>query len=309
MTLSNLKRIELRKQWADEARDFTPWLSSDKGLAMLGELLGMELELEDTEVRVGNYRADIVAKDILNDHYVVIENQLEPTNHDHIGKLFTYAASFGASSLVWIAEKFREEHRQAIDWFNDVTVTDVDFFGIEIELLQIGESPYAPNFKIVSKPNEWTRSIRASKQNLTEWDGVKQQYWTEFNEYISEHKVPINIRKPHKGHWYSVSLGVSTAVFSFTLRSNNKDIACEITLKGSSAKELYSHLEEESDEIESIIGGKLEWRELPEKKVSRIICRKKIDPADESKWNDAFEWYSMIIGKFREAFVERVKAF
>ena len=134
MTLSNLKRIELRKQWADEARDFTPWLSSEKGLVMLGELLGMELELEDTEVSVGSYRADIVAKDILSDQYVVIENQLEPTNHDHIGKLFTYAASFGASTLVWIAQKFREEHRQAIDWFNDVTVKEVDFFGIEIEL-------------------------------------------------------------------------------------------------------------------------------------------------------------------------------
>ena len=228
MTLSNLKRIELRKQWADEARDFTPWLSSEEGLVMLGELLGMELELEDTEVSVGSYRADIVAKDILSDQYVVIENQLEPTNHDHIGKLFTYAASFGASTLVWIAQKFREEHRQAIDWFNDVTVKEVDFFGIEIELLQIGDSPYAPNFKIVSKPNEWTRSIRASKQQLTAWDSIKQQFWTEFNDYISENKIPINIRKPHIGHWYDVSMGVSTANFTFTLRSNKKDIACEL---------------------------------------------------------------------------------
>ena len=309
MTLSNLKRIELRKQWADEARDFTPWLSSEEGLVMLGELLGMELELEDTEVRVGSYRADIVAKDILNDQYVVIENQLEPTNHDHIGKLFTYAASFGASTLVWIAQKFREEHRQAIDWFNDVTVKDVDFFGIEIELLQIGDSPYAPNFKIVSKPNEWTRSIRASKQQLTEWDSIKQQFWTEFNDYISENKVPINIRKPHIGHWYDVSMGVSTVNFTFTLRSNKKDIACELYINSSEATELFSHLEEDKDEIESIIGGKMEWHELPTKKASRIIYRKKIDPADESKWGDAFEWYSMIIGKFREAFVERVKAF
>ncbi|MBT3747513.1 MAG: DUF4268 domain-containing protein [Bacteroidetes bacterium] len=309
MTLSNLKRIELRKEWADEARDFTPWLSSEKGLAMLGELLGMELELEDTEVRVGSYRADIVAKDSLSEQYVVIENQLEPTNHDHIGKLFTYAASFGASSLVWIAEKFREEHRQAIDWFNDVTVKDVDFFGIEIELLQIGDSPYAPNFKIVSKPNEWTRSIRASKQKLTAWDSTRLEYWTAFNEYINSNNVKINNRKPHTGHWYDVAMGISGAHFTFTMRGQKQDIACELYIDGADAKELFQHLEADANEIEKIIGGEMEWHELPTKKASRIIFREKIDPADESKWHNAFEWYSMIIRKFREAFTERVKGF
>lgn len=309
MSLSSLKRIDLRKEWADEARDFTPWLSNEKGLALLGELLGMELELEDTEVSVGNYRADIVAKDALSDQYVVIENQLEPTNHDHIGKLFTYAASFGASSLVWIAEKFREEHRQAIDWFNDVTVKDVDFFGIEIELLQIGDSPYAPNFKIVSKPNEWTRSIRASKQKLTAWDSTRMEFWAAFNDYISSNKIPINIRKPHSGHWYDVALGVSGAHFTFTMRGQKKDIACELYMDGSDAKELYQHLEEDSTEIEEVIGGKLEWHELPEKKASRIVLRKSIDPANEAKWQEAFEWYGMIIKKFRDAFVVRIKAF
>ena len=134
MALSTLKQIPVRKQWPDEAKDFTPWLASKNGLALLSETLGMELELEDTEVWVGNYRADIVAKDTLTNEYVVIENQLTATNHDHIGKLFTYSASFGATTLVWTAERLREEHRQAIDWFNDITTDNIDFYGIEIEL-------------------------------------------------------------------------------------------------------------------------------------------------------------------------------
>ena len=153
MKLGKLKHINLRKQWEDEARDFTPWLASDEGMELLSEALGMELELFDTEVSVGNYRADIVAKDLISNQFVVIENQLSKTDHDHIGKLFTYSASFGAQTLVWISEKLREEHRQAIDWFNEITIKDVDFFGIEMELLQIGDSSFAPNLKIVSKPN------------------------------------------------------------------------------------------------------------------------------------------------------------
>ena len=120
MKLGQLKHIELREQWSDEARQFTPWLSSEEGLSLLGETLGMELELEDTEVYVGNYRADIVAKDSMSNQFIVIENQLSSTDHDHIGKLLTYAASFDAKTIVWIAKKVREEHRQALDWFCQV---------------------------------------------------------------------------------------------------------------------------------------------------------------------------------------------
>lgn len=148
-----MSHVVLREKWADEAKDFTPWLSSDEGLSLLGEVLGMELELEDTGVSVGNYKADIISNNTIINEYVVIENQIVPIDHDHTGKLFTYAASFGALVLVWIAEQFREEQRQAIDWFNNATVKDVEFGGIEIELLQIGDSPNAPNIKKVSKPN------------------------------------------------------------------------------------------------------------------------------------------------------------
>ncbi len=305
--LSKLERVELREEWADEAKNFTPWLASDEGLALLGESLGMELELVDTEVYVGNYRADVVAKDILSEQNVVIENQLSSTDHDHIGKLFTYAASFDAQTIVWIARTIREEHRQAIDWFNEITVKKVDFFGIEIELLQIGDSPLAANFKLVCKPNEWTRTIRAQRQNMTEGDTLKLEYWTAFNEYNQNHNVNIRARKPGAQHWYDIALGRGGSHLTLTLRTNHKDIGCELCLSSDDAKELFDVLEADKSPIEKELGGELEWKKLPEKKQSRIILRKKLDPTDRDQWDQIFQWYAETADKYRQAFLPRLK--
>lgn len=309
MPLSKLIRVELRSQWTDEAKEFTPWLSSKEGLMLLGETLAMELELEDTEVYVGNYRADIVAKDSLSNNYVVIENQLSATDHDHIGKLLTYAASFEASTIVWISQKFREEHRQALDWFNEITIKDVDFFGIEIERLQIGDSPFAPNLKIVSKPNEWTRSIRGQKQIQTKGAMLKLEFWNAFNDYIESHNKEIRQRKPQAQHWYDVAIGKSGVHVSLTLRTNWKDLGCEVYMHDENAKDLYHYLLEDKETIEAIIEEGLEWHELPEGKASRVVLRKSLDPTDKNNWNDCFQWYTNAIAKFKEAFVPRIMKF
>jgi len=263
MSLSKLKRIDLRKQWSDEARDFTPWLSSEEGLLILSDLLGLDLEKVETEVYVGNYRADIVAKDSLTDRYIVIENQLTTTDHDHIGKLLTYAASFEAKTIIWIAQQFREEHRQAIDWFNDITSQEVDFFGIELELLQIGDSPYAPNLKIVSKPNEWTRNIRVSKQSVTAGGMKYLDYWEAFNNYIKNNNLDINIRKPFPQHWYDIAIDTSHANLALTLRLRNNDIGTELYISRQNDKDLYTYLSNMKDKMEEIIGTDVEWQLLP----------------------------------------------
>ncbi|ODS29894.1 MAG: hypothetical protein SCARUB_05002 [Candidatus Scalindua rubra] len=309
MILGKLTHLDLRQQWQDEARNFTPWLSSEEGLSILGETLGMELELEDTEVYVGNYRADIVAKDTPSNDYVVIENQLSSTDHDHIGKLLTYAASFGAKTIVWIAKKIREEHRQALDWFNEITVQNVDFFGIEMELLQIADSPYAPNLKIVSKPNEWTRSIRAEKQKLTKGDTLKVEFWTSFNDYLQNNQVNINRRKPGAQHWYDIAVGRGGVHFALLLRTNKRDIACEVNMHDENAKRMYNYLFADKDDIERNIGNSLEWKELPEGKSSRIILRESMDPSDKSKWDEIFSWYVDTVSRYRKAFVPRIKRF
>ena len=160
MATTNLGRLEpvnLRRVWANEESDFTPWLADQKNLAILGDALGMSLEFVSREEAVGPYSADILCRDSNDGTQVVVENQLESTDHDHLGKLLTYAAHLGARVLVWIAKSFTDQHRAALDWLNEVSETGTRFFGLEIELWQIGESPPAPKFNVVARPNDWTK--------------------------------------------------------------------------------------------------------------------------------------------------------
>ncbi len=149
--LGRLERVELRQVWTGEAADFPPWLAQN--IAVLGDALNLELELEAQEQPVGPFRADILCKDTATGQWVLIENQLARTDHTHLGQLLTYAAGLDAVTVVWVAARFTDEHRAALDWLNAHTGEDIDFFGLEIELWRIGSSPIAPKFNVVSKPN------------------------------------------------------------------------------------------------------------------------------------------------------------
>ena len=161
--LGQLKKVDIRSQWQNEGADFTPWLASDAGITMLSDALGIELEVEDVEVAVGPYSADILARDTATGDYVVIENQLGRTDHDHLGKSLTYTAGLDASAVVWIAADFTEEHKKALDWLNINSSEDVSYFGIRVELWQIEDSKPAVNFNIISRPAEFGRKAITSK--------------------------------------------------------------------------------------------------------------------------------------------------
>ena len=141
---SELESVDLKNGWANEGADFTPWLAQEENLKLLGRTLNMELEIVSTEASVGRYRADIVCTDTSNDTTVLIENQLQRTDHKHIGQVLTYAAGLNAVSIVWIAAEFTDEHRAALDWFNNITEANFRFFGLEVELWKIGDSAIAP---------------------------------------------------------------------------------------------------------------------------------------------------------------------
>ena len=155
----------LRKAWPNEAKDFTPWLASH--LEYIGNILEMDLELVEKESKVGGYSADILAKvaDAEDDSesYVVIENQLEDSNHDHLGKLITYASGKKAKAIVWVVKKARDEHREAIKWLNDNTTSELGFYLLEIELWHIGTSKLAPKFNVVERPNEWAKVVKSGQ--------------------------------------------------------------------------------------------------------------------------------------------------
>jgi hypothetical protein len=157
--LGRLERVDLRDIWLSEASDFTPWLARKENLDILGQTLVIDLELEAQERPVGPFRADILCKDIGSDRWVLIENQLERTDHNHLGQLLTYASGLEAVTIVWIAAHFTEEHRSTLDWLNRITDGSFRFFGLEVELWRIGDSPPAPKFNIVSKPNDWSQSV------------------------------------------------------------------------------------------------------------------------------------------------------
>src|SRR5437763_1688882 len=145
-SLGLLERVDLRKAWLSESSDFTPWLAQPENLKLLGDAIGLELELEAQEKEVGPFRADILCKAAQSDSWVLIENQLELTDHRHLGQILTYAAGLKAVTIVWVAQTIREEHRAALDWLNSVTNEQINFFGLEIELWKIGDSPFAPKF-------------------------------------------------------------------------------------------------------------------------------------------------------------------
>jgi hypothetical protein len=208
LPLSTLERVELRHAWERESEDFTPWLAQAENIEMLGEELGLDLEVEAQEKNVGLFRADILCKDTATGNWVLIENQLAKTDHVHLGQLLTYAAGLQAVTIVWVAERFCDEHRAALDWLNEITDDRFSFFGLEIELWRIGTSPVAPKFNIVSKPNDWTKGAGGTVQVVDSPTGQLQlEYWTALREAAKQLKSFLKMQTPRPQAWSDVSLG------------------------------------------------------------------------------------------------------
>jgi hypothetical protein len=213
--LGRLERVDLRDIWVSEATSFTPWLARPENMAVLAETLDMDLEVEALERAVGSFRADILCKDLGTDRWVLIENQLERTDHTHLGQLLTYASGLEAVTIVWIAARFTEEHRSTLDWLNKITNDSFRFFGLEVELWRIGASPAAPKFNIISKPNEWSHSVAQAARaidgaELSETRVMQRQYWGALNLVLDTVGGPLRgNRKPQPQSWMGYGIGRS----------------------------------------------------------------------------------------------------
>jgi hypothetical protein len=300
--LGKLANVELREAWNHEAKDFTNWLSEDENLSLLSDEIGIDIKLIQTEAKVGSFNVDILAEEENTGHRIIIENQLEPTDHDHLGKLITYASGHDAKYIIWIVKDVRDEHRQAIDWLNEHTDAGVNFFAIRIELWQIENSPFAPKFHVVSQPNDWAKAIRVSggQGELSETRLIQLEFWNKFIEYASAHKANIKLRKPLPQQWYEMSYGVSGSRVSLTINTNTNLLGCEIYIPDS--KELFHSIHENKDKIEHELGEKLEWMELPNKKASRIKITRDGDMYDKNKWKEYLEWFLAETLKFQNVF-------
>ena len=307
MTLGKLKKIDLREEWKHEANDFTSWLSQEGNLRLLGDEIGYEIVLIKTEAKVGNFNVDILAEEENSKKKIVIENQLEITDHDHLGKLITYASGHVASVAIWVVRDVREEHRKAVDWLNEHTVDGIEFYLLKIELWQIGESPYAPKFEIICKPNDWARAVKESSESgtLSETNLNQLEFWTQFKRFALEKKSPISLQKPSPQHWAYISIGSAEACMSLTINSVKGVIGCEVYIYNNKA--LYAQLLAHKEEIEGELGEQAKWMELPGKKASRIKVSKSVDFNDKGKWMEQFSWLLKEAEKLHQTFPKYLK--
>lgn len=307
--LGNLRKINIREKWSHEALEFTPWLAKEENIMKLGQTLGLELEVENTEVAVGPYWADILAKDTGNGNYVIIENQLEKTDHDHLGKAITYASVLDASAVIWVASKFTEEHKKALDWLNEHTSSSTSFYGVVLELWQIDDSRPAVFFNVISQPNEVMRQAMLSKssENLSDARKLQFEFWTRFKEILEQQPEIPSVQSARPQYWYDISLGRSGITLSNIASTTTKKIGVRIYISNKIAHSVLPQLVEMKDEIESEIGQKLEWNPNPENKDKIICLTKDADLELKGKWPEYLNWLTDLSIKFRKAFAKRVK--
>lgn len=227
--LGQIATVDLRDVWPHEVLDFTKWLSENENLEILSEAVGIEFELVETESSVGSFNVDIFADEVGTGRKVIIENQLEETNHDHLGKIITYAAGKDAEVVIWIVAHARDEHKQAIEWLNQHTDSNFGFFLVEIQLWKIGDSDPAPRFQVVEQPNEWTKMVKMSGE-LTETERVKLSYWTKYHEIAQENSEFMALfkpRKPSKDHWSTLGCGSSEYHMALLIDTQHKRIGIE----------------------------------------------------------------------------------
>jgi len=309
MNIGKLEKVDLRDYWSNEATDFTPWLAKEDNIKQLGDAIGIELEVVGQEQNVGPFRADILCTDQEN-RYVLIENQLEITDHKHLGQIMTYAAGLNAVSIIWIASQFTDEHRAAIDWLNRITDSDFNFFAIEIQLLKIGDSAAAPLFNIVAKPNDWAKSTKASSSSqtdLSETKAAQLQYWTEYRAYMISHGARFNTQKALPQHWTNVGIGTSNVWLSATVNSVTKKIGVYLNVNFPS-KDNFDNLKANYEaSAKDAVSQDIVWDRLDDKKVCLVYLEKPFDFKDISTREEQFAWLKENIEKFLDFFKPKVK--
>lgn len=307
--LGKLEKVkDLRSVWKHEANDFTKWLAEEENLTILGEEIGMDIELISTEAKTGSFSTDVLAVEANTDNKIIIENQLEQTDHDHLGKIITYASGHDAKTVIWIVKESREEHRQAIDWLNEHTDNEINIFLCKIELWKIGDSPIAPKFQIISSPNNWSKTFKKSLDNEKgSYEMLLYGYWTKLKEEIDDNYSMFNSRKPAGRNLYSINIGSTLADISLAINIQKSQAKCRILIHNN--KPLFDHLYEFKDIIEEELGYGLEWNRLDNKKASNIAIIKNFDIRDETNWDKSINWQLTKASEFYNVFADRIKKF
>jgi Domain of unknown function (DUF4268) len=273
LELGTVTKLSLKDLWLGESTHFTPWLSEN--LAVLGEKLGMDLELDTREASVGDFSADIIANDLSTNHVVVIENQFGNTDHKHLGQILTYSSVLGASVVVWIAETIRQEHKSAIDFLNQNLKDTLQLYAVEASLMKIDQSKPAFLLTIVCQPTDQTVSVPQGEEQVSE---TGEKYRAYFQTLIDELRVNhhfTNARASQPQNWYTFASENSKVYKYGTSFANGGRVRAEIYLdRGDKTKneQLFDCLLAQQQQIEEQLGGPLSWERLDGKRACRIVA-------------------------------------
>ena len=314
--LGEIKRVGLREVWTDYEPSFSKWLAEEENLRLLGEVIGVEIRLVKTEASVGDFSVDILAEtgDESKPTKIVIENQLERTDHTHLGQVITYASGVDAGIAVWVVKKAREEHRRAIDWLNEHTNDSLAFFLLQVELWQIDGSRPAPKFEIISKPNKWAKDFAKSSSGdvLAERRLQQDRFWELLGEYTDEHSTKLNLSKSSSRNRRCVKIGNGEHRIDLGVYKNNlveadpaTGMAVVMCVKASEV-DLFRFLEGRRGEIEKDLGYEIVWKEYkawPHAIQAERSCDW-VNPKDED-----FEWLLRTGERFQEVFPKYLKQY
>ena len=307
--LSIIEKVNLRDIWLNEATDFTPWLAEN--ISALGNALGMELELQQTEAPVGAYSLDILARDLNGNRPVIIENQLDTTNHPHLGQLLTYAAGFDANVVVWLTGDFRDEHRQALDWLNQRTGEDTLFFGVVVELWKIDQSKPAPHFNLVATPNDWRKRNISSVPDpaappVTARNERYRKFFQELIDTLREDHKFTAARKGQPQSWYSFTAGHGAQLTYGANFAAGGQARTELYIDNGNKDwnmDLLEKLQQHKNQIETGIGEQLAWERLENRRACRIaIYRPGSIDDDEDTLTETRTWMIGKLLSFKETF-------
>jgi hypothetical protein len=308
MQFGKLSRLDPRDVWPHEALQFTPWLAEN--LSALGEALGIDLELSSTEAPVGGFSLDILARDLNHDRVVVIENQLTRTDHDHLGKLLTYASGHDAQVVVWIASEIREEHRQALDWLNNRTDSDANFFGVVVEVLKIDDSLPAPNFKLVASPNQWFKQVKQPPQTISVKGEAYRAFFQTLIDRLRVEQNFTNAKAASATNWYAFASGIRGVQYgaNFTGSSQARVEIYLDTGEQESTKIIFDSAEARRGEFEAAFGAALSWERLDERRASRIAVYRPGRIQDEAQLGEIEDWMIENLLRMRNVFGGPLKA-
>lgn len=306
MPIGRLQKVPLREIWPNEARDFTNWLAEN--LDFLSEALGLSLSLVEQEAAAGIFAADVLAEDA-GGNPVIIENQLERTDHDHLGKLITYLSNLGAKTAVWITSDPRPEHEAAIHWLNETLPADVALYLVKLEAYRIGDSPPAPLLTVVAGPSPEARQIGGQKKELAQRHVLRLEFWGQLLERAKK-RTSLHARiSPGKENWISAGAGKSGLTFAYVIRMSDAQVELYIdTGEAEANKRIFDRLFASKEQVEEAFGEPLEWQRLDDRRACRIRHRLTLGGlANRDRWPEIQEAMIEAMMRLEKALKPQIK--